>query len=69
MYQHLSCGRTSCRVQSQEGGKQLVTSRGEEGELCADDGTDGLLGAGETEGAGVGETLEAGPGVLGGDAA
>lgn len=69
MCQHLGCGRPPCRVQSQEGGKQLVASSGEEGEFGADDGADGLLGAGETKGAGVGEALEARPSVFGGDAA
>jgi len=69
MSQHLSCGRTSCRVQSEERRKQLVAGGGKEGEFCADDGADGLLRAWEAEGAGVGETLETGPGLFGGDAA
>lgn len=69
MSQHLRCGRTSSRVQSQKRGEELVAGGGEERELCADDGADGLVRAREAEGAGVGETLEAGPALFGGDAA
>lgn len=69
MSQHLGCGRTSSRVQGQKRREELVAGGCKERELCADDGANGLVRAGEAEGAGVGETLEAGPGLLGGDAA
>lgn len=69
MRQDFRCRGPGFRVQGEEGSEQLGAGEGEEGEFGADDGAGCVWVAGEAEGAGVGEAFEAGPGLLGGDAA
>lgn len=60
------------RVEGEERGKQRGAGAGEEREAGADDSARGLRGRlarGQAEGLGVGEALEGGPGVFGGDTA
>jgi hypothetical protein len=69
MREHLAGRGSSGGVESEERRQEGVAGGGEEGELGADDGADGLGGVGQTEGFCVGEAPEGGPGLLGGDAA